>query len=331
MNLLLLAFGQISVEVSDTGLQTVQPKMVTKYTSVHGKPVQEPGPLYEDFTVGMCDLPSIHFNQLNRTFLMEADIPFIIKGVSENWTSSNGGWSYDTLLKNHGDDIFHLHPHGSNTFKDFMEQPGRYVMGHALYPPGSCYSDPWRPYSPAMLGSLKNEYSIPEMLTPISTLQIGMGQGRGVGVPPENHPSSWFALMSGRKRWVVRPPNSGTSRNGGPGTEPPQSMNNRNPRSPDVCVPDFKPLDALHCDQKEGEILWLPNFWWHETCSVGDFTMGVGGLTTDDCCPEEIQYETFDCMHRDEGISFSLNDITSCTSGTCDTLPLKSGTAPAAF
>ena len=91
-------------------------------------------------------------------------------------------------------------------------------MGHAVYPPEGCYSDPWRPYSPMLFGALGDDYSLPAYLNPMSTFQMGMGSGSGIGVPPENHPSSWFAAISGRKRWVLNPPSAGTGRSGGYGT-----------------------------------------------------------------------------------------------------------------
>ena len=73
-------------------------------------------------------------------------------------------------------------------------------------------------------------------------------------MPPENHPSSWFAVIKGRKRWVLRPPDAGSSRNGQPGTEPPGVMQRWGEDG--LCSPSNKPTDALHCDQLEGDVIW---------------------------------------------------------------------------
>ena len=32
------------------------------------------------------------------------------------------------------------------------------------------------------------------------------------------------------------------------------------------------------CDQLEGEVIWLPSHWWHETCGFDEFSVGVGGI-----------------------------------------------------
>ena len=78
-------------------------------------------------------------------------------------------------------------------------------MGHVLQE-GSCYADPWRPYTPLLMGKMRDDYYIPDQFLPMSTFQMGVGRGKSVGVPPEDHPSSWFAMVSGVKRWIVHPP-----------------------------------------------------------------------------------------------------------------------------
>lgn len=76
---------------------------------------------------------------------------------------------------------------------------------------------------------------------------------------------------------MLLPPDAGTSRNGGPGTEPPGVLQRRGGEG--LCVPQSKPLDALHCDQREGDVIWVPDYWWHETCGLEDYSIGLGALT----------------------------------------------------
>ena len=61
-------------------------------------------------------------------------------------------------------------------------------------------------------------------------------------------------MIKGRKRWVLRPPDAGSSRNGQPGTEPPGVMQRWGEHG--LCSPSNKPTDALHCDQLEGDVIW---------------------------------------------------------------------------
>jgi len=172
-------------------------------------------------------------------------------------------------------------------------------------------------------GALGGDYHLPRYLGPMVTFQMGVGSGYGIGVPPENHPSSWFAAIKGRKRWVLRPPDAGTSKNGGPGTEPPGVMQRFGWGQ--MCEPQNKPSDALHCDQQEGEVIWVPDYWWHETCGLDPFSIGLGALTYDGCCPPQEQQRVEKCSGNphEKGASYSVGEIPACANGerSCGGLP----------
>uniref|UniRef100_A0A7S2D5Z6 JmjC domain-containing protein n=1 Tax=Haptolina brevifila TaxID=156173 RepID=A0A7S2D5Z6_9EUKA len=126
-------------------------------------------------------------------------------------------------------------------------------------------------------------------------------------------------MIKGRKRWVLLPPSAGTGRSGGAGSEPPGAMHNQ-----PGCVPDKKPLDAMHCDQEEGDVIWVPNYWWHETCGLDDYSIGIGALTYDGCCPAaSSQVETSPCYAHKGSESYRITHIPSCLRGemACGTLP----------
>ena len=97
----------------------------------------------------------------------------------------------------------------NSSLSKLLQHNGKYHMGHVVAPREACYSDPWRPYSPFLFlegeDGVADDYSVPDHFKPMSTFQMGIGRGRGVGVPPENHPSSWFAMIVGRKRWMLHP------------------------------------------------------------------------------------------------------------------------------
>ena len=283
--------GMMSVGVAADGSQPA----AEKYGS-HGNPIKEPTSFHDDFVPGACDLESVDHNDVTRAMLTKATKPFLIKGMTGNW-SAHATWSKEELLKRHADEPFQLHAKNHAALGDLLSINGKYHMGHAVYPPGSCYSDPWRPYSPMLFGALRDDYYLPSYLGPMVTFQMGVGSGYGIGVPPENHPSSWFAMIKGRKRWVLRPPNAGSSRNGAPGTEPPGVMQ-RWGDSSGLCMPENKPTDALHCDQGEGDVIWVPDYWWHETCGLEAFSIGLGALTYDGCCPEKARDEVLKCTSQ---------------------------------
>ena len=166
-----------------------------------------------------------------------------------------------------------------------------YHMGHVKLGMHECYAKDEVPYSPFITHEdhVAKDYTVPRFLTPCGTLQMGIGAGRGVGVPPEHHPSSWFAAVVGRKRWILHP-NAGEPpplmrETGGEsaGGEEGQGAAPHITKDGKVCELT-KPLrkGGVVCDQQEGEVIWSPGFWWHETCGLDEYSVGIGGVTYKD-------------------------------------------------
>lgn len=188
-----------------------------------------------------CDLWRIDVrkHELTREMIENAEWPFMIDGLTTNWTNLRG-WEHEAILRTHGDMPFHLHHTYNQTFAELLSINGKYHMGHAVYPAHACYSDPWRPYSPFLFDQIDSgAYHVPPYFHPMSTFQVGIGRGLGVGVPPENHPSSWFACVVGRKRWLLHPDTEKT---------PPQMT--RTTRRDGSCIPEGKTPTTLDCLQE---------------------------------------------------------------------------------
>ena len=141
---------------------------------------------------------------------------------------------------------------------------GRFRIGHLTA--SDCYNRQ-REYSP-MVKTLHDEVGPPPALGPYATLQASFAEA-GDGVPPEYHPSAWFLLCSGVKRWVMHPPSNNT---------PPKYM-----IGPNCTITGELSEDAIIHDQMPGELMWVPDYWWHETCNVGEFASGMGAVTYDGC------------------------------------------------
>ena len=43
-------------------------------------------------------------------------------------------------------------------------------------------------------------------------------------------------------------------------------------------IADDVPEDVLLCDQQPGDIMWTPSWWWHETCALEEYSIGVGAV-----------------------------------------------------
>ena len=73
---------------------------------------------------------------------------------------------------------------------------------------------------------------------------------------------AWLTLIKGKKHWFVAPPDADMP-------EVP-SCN----YTADVLRPTST---SIQCVQQPGDTLWLPENWWHATCNLDAWTVGVGG------------------------------------------------------
>ena len=62
----------------------------------------------ESFVTGACDLERVDHLTVTREMLMSATRPFIISGLTANW-SAHAAWSKDELLRRHAAEPFQLH------------------------------------------------------------------------------------------------------------------------------------------------------------------------------------------------------------------------------
>lgn len=155
-----------------SAIHSQQPGCAPGECNMHGRKIQKPAgyvPLGE-WTVGSCDLQKIHHLKLTRELLLEAKAPLIVIGLTDNWTAHHA-WGKEELLRKHGEEPYHLHKHGNATLNELLLVQFKYHMGHAVYPPSGCYSDPWRPYSPMLFDALVDDYRVPPYLTPMATFQ----------------------------------------------------------------------------------------------------------------------------------------------------------------
>ena len=247
--------------------------------------------------IGACEFGTIIDHALvNRTWLMQQTAPILIRGATENWAGRTK-WSRDSMLGTYGDAAYHLETDGAVSLASALAVHSKYNMGHMVFPPEDCYAVRYRPYSP-FLDTIAADYSIPHYLQPMRTFQMGIGSGAGIGVPPEQHPGAWFSAVVGRKRWILTPP----------GAKPPTAM-----RNTPGCKVQRKTTVSQLCDQLEGDTLWVPDFWWHETCGLDDYSAGIGGIT----------YEGADARHgrRECGQGeYRVSDIPHCQVHKCPSI-----------
>jgi hypothetical protein len=147
--------------------------------------------------------------------------------------------------------------------------------------------------NPVFFDALRSEWKMPSIIAKDLTLrEQGYVQQEQFTAAEEmaqhyvhNHREAWLGLVQGRKWWYFLTPDvyedmsdgrvlRDISRNGngtcsylrdGPPPLPPNAHEAR----------------WLKCLQRSGEVLWFPDSWWHATCSLDHWTVGIGSQIED--------------------------------------------------
>jgi hypothetical protein len=97
------------------------------------------------------------------------------------------------------------------------------------------------------------------------------GQSVGGGLTMHQHGEAWIGQVGGRKLWFLQPPDDFYPLSTDPNSE-------YGSCSYIDVVKDNEDARrrTIACVQSEGEVLWLPELWWHGTCALDAWTIGVG-------------------------------------------------------
>jgi len=107
--------------------------------------------------------------------------------------------------------------------------------------------------------ALGGDWAIPSYLASASaqrTLSLG---GKDRGPTMQSHQVAWLALVQGRKFWSLGDP-----------SEP-------KPKEPTCDYETDRQDPRMQCVIHPGELLYLPESWWHATCNLEKWTIGIGG------------------------------------------------------
>lgn len=266
-----------------------------------------------DDAIGRCDLEVVDSEDVTREWVLNRSEPILIRGATRGWLALERWTNQSEMLARYSAETFEADgsegtelPAGNATFAELLSWRGgrrRHLLatGRCHYErrdraaPAAAYPNPWDASRPTFMRAIANDFAVPDYFRPAATFQLSWGSGAGAGVPPENHPSAWFASVAGRKRWILTPPSS-------VGGNPLPQFSSRRTRAPtddrrrgersghesSMCRPRCKTRrPSLQCDVPVGDILWFPNFWYHETCGHDAFSAGIGGVTFRECCQRQ--------------------------------------------
>lgn len=130
----------------------------------------------------------------------------------------------------------------------------------------------------ALLTDLSTEYETPEFLDALSNVRLLSLGGRPEGVQMSRHDSAWLAVVAGAKLWHVAPPSR------------PQPANRYCPGRGKIDYQRAAREGVLHCMAHPGEVVVVPDGWWHATCNMLPYTLAVGGQTWDGSVPAEQRF-----------------------------------------
>ena len=132
-----------------------------------------------------------------------------------------------------------------------VSHPLLYLLQHTSYDyPG---------HEESLHDALGGDWAIPSYLASASvqrTLSLG---GKDRGPTMQSHQVAWLALVQGRKFWSLGDP-----------SEP-------KPKEPTCDYETDRQDPRMQCVIHPGELLYLPERWWHSTCNQEKWTIGVGG------------------------------------------------------
>ena len=121
----------------------------------------------------------------------------------------------------------------------------------------------------ALLTDLSKDYELPPFLDAISNVRLLSLGGRPEGVQMSRHHSAWLATIAGAKLWHLAPP------------ERPQPSNRYCPGRGKVDYELAKAEGVIHCMAHPGDIVVVPDNWWHATCNMLPYTLAIGAQTWD--------------------------------------------------
>jgi 2-polyprenyl-3-methyl-5-hydroxy-6-metoxy-1,4-benzoquinol methylase len=109
---------------------------------------------------------------------------------------------------------------------------------------------------------LRNDYDVPKKVRHITGFEVFSAMGKNHSHSFHAHGESWLGQVEGRRMWWFVAP-----------TEP-------QPKRVNACKYITKeepvPSNAMSFIQNPGDIIWFPKDWYHATCALDDWTVGIG-------------------------------------------------------
>lgn len=264
----------------------------------------------EDGLMQRCDITTVQAPLSDEEFLglREKHRPFLVRGMIGDWLAHNR-WTkpylrerYGHLVSNSGMDrqragsiktfglaiIDKYAPHDTLTLADYLDSLGNRTDLEFLF------GDVAR----SMLGDASNPRQFSELglFGTDEDVMVSIASSR-IGFPLHAHGRSWMGLVHGYKLWVIYHPES-MGKLPSSVYDPLVAKQTHWRWFRDIYRNEINRLSKdqqpLFCMQKPGEVLVLPDYWYHLTINVGE-AVGFGAqdntIATADKAPLYLRYK----------------------------------------
>jgi 2-polyprenyl-3-methyl-5-hydroxy-6-metoxy-1,4-benzoquinol methylase len=184
--------------------------------------------------------------------------------VGQGWDHPLGNWSKEALMERVG--------HLPQYLKDLTVQPLRNSRNEQCVLPGKDVARLLSDHdllfftnnkeNEPFMKELRTEYQVPTQLKHIDGFEVFSAVSTGKSHSFHKHGESWLGQVEGRRTWWFLPPSA----------PKPERVNACKYTTGEAELPP----GAISFVQRPGDIVWFPKDWYHATCALDDWTVGIG-------------------------------------------------------
>ena len=218
--------------------------------------------------------------------------PVLLTGVTRDWPALSR-WNFDFFRSSYGSEPVRIsraarpeEPEFETTLAGYLDSFGHHAEGRPFY----LTSWPFRERHPELLEDFRIPECLPEDLVarlpdPVrpDLLWLFMGPaGSGIRMHLDvGFSSAWNVQVTGRKRWVLYPPEQ----------TPFLYEGEVDALHPDLAhFPRFAEARGLELEVGPGELLFIPSLWWHQTVHLEDGIAVTGNFVDEVNWPAVLRY-----------------------------------------
>jgi len=230
--------------------------------------------------------------------LFRHSVPVIFRDLTRLWQASNTWSSREGFLQDHGDLRVPLRQQivqstidvgeRNASFREYLSEDEHKHLIQFTFDNLGLYE------------ALRSSYlQMPTVLRGIHRHPAFTLGRNGTGSGGHSHEEAWVAQISGRKVWILAP----------------HQVN-----VPSMAVLPCNLLEARHswpqgtlsCEVRPGEVIYVPDDWYHATCNLDDFTLGIGGKGDSSLWPDFFHHiqagdeAALRSVIKTEGLDFSM-------------------------